>query len=270
MKRRLMLGALAGLLLWCAAFSTAAWEEALTQAETDLTAEGELGAGCEECALGDLAADAVRAAAAADFALVPAGALTGTLYAGAVFESDLRGVLRSDDEILTCEITVRELKQLLEISVGVLVTDESERIVKETSSWDGFLQVSGFSWDYDVSAPPGERVLRLRIGGKETEPEDTRTKYLLAAPAPVLDGTLGYPEFAGKESGVTLFEAMRRYCAASAYLTEPERRSSALGTASYPLIDSIPIPVIVAACVMIALIAMIPKRKEQRHFSFQK
>lgn len=269
MRSRLLYGVFALLLLVALLPTVSAQTEPLTQAETELTAEGELGAGCSECSLGSLVADAVRGAAGTDFALVPAMCLSGTLEGGAVFDSDLQRVIPEDEALFVCAVTLPELKAFLELSVGRMVTDESERIIAETSSWEGFLQVSGFSWDYDVSAPSGKRVLHLHIDGREVDLSEDSAVYTLGVPAPLVDGTLGYPELTGEAAGLTLRGALRDYCLAHESLSEPESRSNALGTASYPLLERLPVSAIIAACVIVALFTAIPQLKEKKHFTFR-
>ena len=46
-------------------------------------------------------------------------------------------------------------------------------------------------------------------------------------------------------------------------------RSTAIGTASYPIKDRLPVMAVVIVGVLIALVASIPKWKEEKHFSFR-
>lgn len=267
MNARLLRCFLTALLLCALLPTAAAGELPITQAECALTSQGELPANCSESSLGDLTADAVRSMLQTDFALIPAGCLSGTLEAGSVFESDLQRIIPEDAPLGICKVTAVELKALLEHSVAALTTDEGERI-QTSSGWDGFLQTSGFSWNYDVSAPSGNRVLHLRIEGQEVDLSDQSVRYSLAAPVSLFDGTFGYPQRAAESANTTLRRTLADYCAGQPSITKPETRASALGTASYPLMGRFPILAIAAACIIIALFSSIPRLKEEKYFSF--
>lgn len=115
----------------------AAIEKPLTQAQSDLTAEGTLGAGYSESALGDLLADAALEETGAQMAILPAGVMTGTLEKGAVFQSDLERVVPENAELVTARLTAADLAALLEQGVSKLSRNESEQI-DPASAWGGF------------------------------------------------------------------------------------------------------------------------------------
>lgn len=249
--------------------SAGALEQPLTQAETELTAEGDLPAACAESSLGNLAADAARSVCGADLALLPAAVLQGSLESGAVFESDLERVIPEDLPLLCGSVTPAQLKSLLENGVSRLVTDEAERIDVARSAWEGFPQVSGFSWEYDVSAPAGERVLCIWVDGQELDLDDDAAVYTLVSTADVLDGTLGYAPLSARETGDTLRGALAAYCVRQDSLAAPPSRSTTIGTANYPIFKKIPIPAIAGVCVIVALIASIPRLKQEKYYSFR-
>ena len=64
-------------------------------------------------------------------------------------------------------------------------------------------------------------------------------------------------------------QALRDYCSARDSIAVPASRSTAIGTASYPIKDRLPVMAVVIVGVLIALVASIPKWKEEKHFSFR-
>ena len=233
----------------------AAIEKPLTQAQSDFTAEGALGAGCSESALGDLLADAALEE-------------TGTLEKGAVFQSDVERVVPENAELVTVRLTVADLAALLEQGVSKLSRNESEQI-DATSGWDGFPQVGGFSWEYDVSAPEGERLQYIRYDGQELDLTDCQSTYTVVSVPALFDGSMGYPACSFERTGTELRQALRDYCSARDSIAVPASRSTAIGTASYPIKDRLPVMAVVIVGVLIALVASIPKWKEEKHFSFR-
>lgn len=270
MKHRnaiVILTVLALLLTVCG--SAGALEKPLTQCQSDLAADGTLSAGCAESKLGSLAADAALEAAGADLALLPADIVADTLEQGAVFESDLARVIPEDAPLVTAQLSPAELAALLEQGVAQLSRNESEQI-DPASAWDGFPQVSGIQWEYDVSAPTGERLQYIRFQDEELDLTDTQTTLTVVSVPAFLDGSLGYPVYPFTDTGTTLRQALRDYCAARDSISAPASRSTAIGSSSYPIMDKFPVLAIVGACIVIALLASIPKWKQERFFSFKK
>lgn len=249
--------------------TAAALEKPLTQSQSDLTAEGTLPAGCAESTLGDFLCDAALEAVGADIAILPAGVMTGTLEKGAVFQSDLERVVPTDAPLVTAQLTAADLAALLEQGVSRLTRNESEQIDIESSAWDGFPQTGGITWEYDVSAPTGERLQYIRLNDEELDLSDTAQTYTVTSTAALFDGSLGYAVRSFEETDMTLRQAAHDYCAARDSVSAPSTRATAIGTASYPIAAKFPVLAIAAAGILIALIASIPKWKEKKHFSFE-
>ena len=247
-----------------------AMEKPITQAECDFAADGPLPASCSESVLGSLTAEAVRTACETDLALLPAGLFSGTLEAGAVFESDLDRLFPADTLLSTAQLSPARLKAVLETGVSHLVTGEGDRIDPERSAWEGFPQTAGFTWEYDVSAPVGSRVLSIRFQGKELALDDETTQLTLTAPADLLNGSWGYPILSFSDSGVSLREALIRYLRSVDSISALNASSTVIGSSSYPLSDRLPITAVAAACVLIALISSIARLKYNKHFTFQR
>ena len=185
-----------------------------------------------------------------------------------MFQSDVERVVPENAELVTAWLTVADLAALLEQGVSKLSRNESEQI-DATSGWDGFPQVGGFSWEYDVSAPEGERLQYIRYDGQELDLTDCQSTYTVVSVPALFDGSMGYPACSFERTGTELRQALRDYCSARDSIAVPASRSTAIGTASYPIKDRLPVMAVVIVGVLIALVASIPKWKEEKHFSFR-
>lgn len=151
-----------------------------------------------ETNLGNLCADAVRAAANADMAVINGGGVRASLAAGEVTYGDVLSVFPFGNYLCTIEVTGRELLDALELSVSTVPEENG-----------GFLQVSGLTFTFrsDIPSPVkkdgagmfigvgGERrVQHVLVGGKPLEPDKT---YSLAGTDYTLhDNGDGYSMFA--------------------------------------------------------------------------
>ncbi len=138
------------------------------------------GSRTQETTAGNLVADAVRAAANADVAIVAADALTGaTVSRGAVSQGDLKSLLTDpEDEVATLALTGAQLKVVLERSVSA-----------HPKPFDGFLQVSGLTLTFNNDRPAQSRVTDVRVNGAALEPN---RRYRVATMATLAGGGLGY------------------------------------------------------------------------------
>jgi len=213
-----------------------------------------------QCELGSMTGDAVRKAAGSDIALVSAADLTGRLPSGLVTWADVKAVLRNDGALVRAEITPAALYALLEAAVSHIELDTTtERIAKGSEVFAGFCQASGFRFQYDVSAPVGERVLAVTL---EDETELTRgddtTSLTLAAPAELLDGTLGLPVVDYETLDLTQAEALAAYIADHPTVMEGEAdRITMIGSRDRPLVGIFPKGVLAGGvAVLIVLLAV--------------
>ncbi|MCE5197884.1 MAG: 5'-nucleotidase [Armatimonadota bacterium] len=135
-----------------------------------------------ETAVGDLAADAIRAAAHADIAFVAASELKSTdtpIPAGKVSSDDIASLVSySDDPLAVLELNASEVRQALERAVSITPQPNL-----------GFLQVSGLQFKFDQSKKTGERVTSVTVDG--TPLNEART-YLVAVTNSMANGALGY------------------------------------------------------------------------------
>lgn len=154
-----------------------------------------------EAALGDLVADAVRARYGTQLAVVNGGTLRSPLpssYAPQdttlrrpapgyqsgppydVVAGDVYSVLPFGNSVVTRTVTGTQLYAVLENSVSAL-----------PGSSGRFLQISGFSYRYDVSKPVGSRVVGVTLDGGAPILKDAAT-YTLALPDFTNAGGDGY------------------------------------------------------------------------------
>lgn len=120
-----------------------------------------------ESDLGDLVADALRAAVGADVGLVNPGGLRADLAAGPVTWGDLYAVLPFGNDVVRLRVRGRALREAL-----------------ERQSPGALLQVSGLAYAFDAAAPRGERTQGIRIGGA---PLDLDASYTVAVPSFLAD-----------------------------------------------------------------------------------
>lgn len=221
------------------------------------------GSRTEESVLGDACADAVRASANAQFALVHGGAFCANLEPKSCTYADIRAVLTDPDEpIAVAELTAAQLAAMLESGVAEIELNEREAIDRERSAFDGFPQVSGMTVTYDASAGVGERILRLRAEGQSLDLDDDATTYHVAAPMSLFSGAYGYPAYPCEPVGCTLSEALAALVAAGTGESYTgEGRILAVGCADYNIVNHFPVVLCVVAAIVIWLGARLWKFK---------
>ena len=140
----------------------------------------------EESAMGNLIADAMRAAVGADVALMNGGGIR----ADRTYDA---GVELTRRDILT-ELPFGNTVQLTEIP-GSQLLGALENAVSQVEKGSGrFAQVSGLSFVYDASAEPGKRVSEVMVAGK---PLEAATLYKVAVNDFILGGGDGYDALGG-------------------------------------------------------------------------
>lgn len=246
-------------LVSCAACATAPLAQAMCSFSSSA---GDLPATSASCPLGTLAAAAAVDACGADFAILPGGLFSGTLEAGAVYESDLARVIAQDADLVTVSITPKALYALLEDGVRSLTIGDGDRVDAVASASDRYPQTAGFSWTCDASAPAGARILEVCVDGAALDAGDDHTRYTLAATASIVG-----PD--GADTGLSVRQALAAYARSRGTLHEVESSAAVIGTASYPLIDRFPIAALVCGLVLLFALASIPKIKYEKHFSFR-
>ena len=159
-----------------------------------------------EMELCDTVADAVRSACGTQIAIINGGDIVHNLEGGEATWGDILFLFAEDRPLATAEISGADLLKILEYGVSHAVMDPStETLDVEASIFDGFPQISGFSFYYDLSAPVGQRILHAELpDGSLVTADMTLT---LAATEYMLSGGFGYPAISYESVGTTLAEA---------------------------------------------------------------
>ena len=145
----------------------------------------------QETNLGDLCADAYRAMSGADIAFVNGGGIRTSIPAGDITYEQIISVHPFGNAMCVVEATGQELLDALEMSARKLPSENG-----------GFLQVSGISFDIDMSVEPtvvtDDKGLFVEVSG------DRRIKNVKVGDAPIdpdATYTLASHNYMLKESG---------------------------------------------------------------------
>jgi len=132
-----------------------------------------------ETNLGDLCADAFRDQAGADIAIVNGGGVRASIARGDITYGDIIGVHPFGNTLCVIEVTGQQILDALEWGARAVPNENG-----------GFLQVSGLSYEIDVSVESGciadennmlvaiegeRRVKNVLVGGEPIDPERTYT-----------------------------------------------------------------------------------------------
>jgi 5'-nucleotidase len=166
-----------------------------------------------ETNLGDFFADAIRADAGADVAIINAGSIRGDrMYpAGPLTRRTLLAMHPFESVICKIALPGRVMLEALEHGVSKLPATAGQ-----------FPQVSGMTMRVDASAPPGKRVRDVLVHGKAL---DVNGSYTLGTADYVLKGGDGYTMFAGQrvlvgpEAGDLVPAALEKAVAAAKTIT---------------------------------------------------
>lgn len=101
-----------------------------------------------ETPLGNLVADAMRAATGAEIAITNAGGIRNDIEAGVVTHGALYDVLPFANRLVRMTLSGAELYAVLE-----------QQFAGERATRPSFLRISGLRYVYDISRPPGQRIL---------------------------------------------------------------------------------------------------------------
>jgi 5'-nucleotidase len=161
-----------------------------------------------ETNLGDLVADAIRADANTDIAIVNSGSIRGNRLfpAGALTRRTLIEIHPFDNVICVLALPGRAVLEALNHGVSSLPVQNGM-----------FPQVSGLTLMVDQSAPAGSRVRDVRVNG---QPIDPNKIYTVAVPDFLLKQGDGYTMFTGHpvkvapEAGDLISNALEEYVAA--------------------------------------------------------
>ncbi len=115
----------------------------------------------QETNVGNLFADAVKAAAGSDIAILPAGIIGGELKPGNITRGDVLNIGRVNSDVINKEMTGSDILTLV-----------NHALASYPEPAAGYIQVSGLTIVFDPSLP-GDRVVSIQINGAELEAERT-------------------------------------------------------------------------------------------------
>lgn len=221
-----------------------------------------LGAQLQETALGSYAADALRAGAGADIAVLGGGQLVRSLPGGAVTAEDAERVFSGDGAVVTVELTCRQLFDLLEFGVGSAQIDDAERVDPNSGSpW--FPQVSGFSFTFDVSQLPGRRVRQVMLESGETLHREDACVLTAALPRTLLDSAPCCAGLEGRAAG-ELGQLLAAYIAAQGTVAIPALgRITMVGSAEDTLYERFQIGTLLPYILLVAVLLKLAWRKRR-------
>jgi 5'-nucleotidase / UDP-sugar diphosphatase len=134
-----------------------------------------------ESNFGNLITDAMRRALGADVALMNAGGIRGD-------RTYQPGTVLTRNDVLT-ELPFGNVTVLIRLSGADLLAALENGVSQTEDDAGRFAQVSGMSYAYDPSRPPGSRIVEVEVGG---DPLDTGRSYRVATNDYMFRGGDGY------------------------------------------------------------------------------
>jgi 5'-nucleotidase/UDP-sugar diphosphatase len=119
-----------------------------------------------ETNLGNLVADVVREKAGAEVAIINGGSIRTSISRGIITRKDIYKALPHRDYIVAFRLNGAGIRAALEHGISELPGAAGK-----------FPQVSGLSFTYDIKAPPGRRVQKIFLDGREL---DNHKEYIVA------------------------------------------------------------------------------------------
>jgi 5'-nucleotidase len=132
----------------------------------------------KETNLGNLSADAARAATGADVAFVNGGGIREDIPVGDITRGKIAAIFPFGNTIEVKKITGEDLLEMLEVSVS-----------DYPAAKGAFLQVSGLTFEFDPAQPVGLKVIDVKVGDK---PLDLAAEYSVAVNDFMSNGGDGY------------------------------------------------------------------------------
>lgn len=141
-----------------------------------------------ETSIGNFVADAFRRTTGADVALLNGGSIRADalISPGELTKRDVLSILPFPNPVVKIEVSGAQLRAALEHGVSRSAED------KEPGR---FPQVSGLSFTFDTTLPPGSRVTKVMVNGKALD--DRKTYTLATSTFVAVDGGDGYSMFRG-------------------------------------------------------------------------
>jgi 5'-nucleotidase / UDP-sugar diphosphatase len=209
--------------------------EALVLEETGATTEVELVGDrtvcrIEECALGNLIADAMRAGTGAQIAIMNAGGIRANIDEGPITLGDLLTVQPFGNLTSTFEITGADVIAALENGVSAVVVTDG--VVSRDDLSGRFPQVSGIRYTFDPTQAEGSRIVSVEVEGEDGtfSPIDEAATYTVVTNNFVRNGGDGYTVFAENavapyDFGLVDYETTANYFLELGTITEEQAQT---------------------------------------------
>lgn len=116
----------------------------------------------EECNLGNLIADSMKAVTGTQIALMNGGGVRASIDVGEITYGEVLTTLPFNNSVSIFEIDGANLLAALENGVSQIALDDNG-MVKRDGAAGRFLQVSGMRYSYDPTQEPGKRIVSAEI-----------------------------------------------------------------------------------------------------------
>ncbi|MDQ7028135.1 MAG: 5'-nucleotidase C-terminal domain-containing protein [Anaerolineae bacterium] len=143
----------------------------------------------EECNLGDLITDAMRADTGAEIAIQNGGGIRADIDEGEVTLGEVLTVLPFGNLVSTLDLTGADVIAALENGVSRIALTDDGTISRDGAS-GRFLQVSGISYTFDPTQEPGSRIVEVLL--ENGEPIDPDAIYSVVTNDFMRNGGDGY------------------------------------------------------------------------------
>lgn len=195
----------------------------------------------EECNLGNVIADAMRAETGAQIAIMNGGGIRASIEPGEITLGDVLTVHPFGNLISTFELKGEHVIAALENGVSLLELEDG--MVKREGAGGRFPQVSGLRFTIDPTQEPGSRIVSVEVMDENGDfaPIDPEAVYTVVTNNFMRSGGDGYTVLAENainpyDFGRVDYEATQQYLAANSPITaEPEGRITYVNAELVPL-----------------------------------
>lgn len=195
----------------------------------------------EECNLGNVIADGLRAETGADIAIMNGGGIRASIEPGEISLGEVITVQPFGNLISTFELKGEYVIAALENGVSQLSVEDG--MVQREGASGRFPQVSGLRYTIDPTQEPGSRIVSVEVLGEDGEyaPIDPEAVYKMVSINFVRTGGDGYTVLAENsinpyDFGRVDYESLVEYLAANSPIqAEPEGRITYVNAEIVPL-----------------------------------
>lgn len=178
----------------------------------------------EECTMGNVIADGLRAETGAQIAIMNGGGIRANMEAGDITLGDVLTVQPFGNTIATLSLTGADVIAALENGVS-RITVENGQVVRQGAN-GRFPQVSGIRYSYDPTQEAGNRIISVEVQAEDGSfsPIDPAAVYTVATNNFARQGGDGYTVFLENaidpyDFGRVDYESLAEYLAANSPIT---------------------------------------------------